>query len=799
MSRAGILTLILLFSLLFASRLTVAQDISQYQLHEPGAEEYLRFVAESIVDCGWEAAQSYSRNPWDLCAYILLTIEQNYRDELKTLPYDLLAQAFSALQPGLYWNTPGDIYLWHEALVLSWLRDNNIDLANPAVIGVADMWIQVQPRDFNADGVDEYLLQIQGTRFAGFFVLSRAEDGSYHQIPAWLPYHNGAVPYWDYQANELREIAFADFNADGLPEWFLAFEGASYRGEYLGQVFLFGWRDGEIKLLSTYLPYIPAFDTNANNLDDDTLQVGYLFKNLDSDPALELQSIELANDNWNCQQRTVLTYDWDANADSYIQLSDGLSRAETANCVMNDAENALYNHNYTAAAYLYNYALGLPFQNIESSSFNTELEPFIRLRLIEAYLLNREYEAANGLLDSIETEEMASEMLRQMRDILLSHRLAEPGETCTALYNFFESAIRDSFNYGFFQEKVGTQLIVGMQWEFHGDFMGAGNPANSAYAGCNVPGIIDPYLERELYPNQYSPLEYLEGSAFPISSHLQADFNGDGLLDWLIWYEANIPAVLFLNQGDSTAMIVSRASIEQPSDLVTTATVDLPQNAGTALVLFRANDSLPSYYGGFNCDSASVLGLVELWQYSSDNLIRLESTIWCDDYPSVNELFRQEGDESVFYQRGDQGEVIRYVWNPETGRYSLPATDTTASTQDTGSSSTQELTVSSQAIASNEELYLLTKDGFRDYYFRLDAQVQAAASIDEAIAILDAEINASYMDYPFPLQFWKARLLQEAGRDNEALAEYLAIYESSPESIRGRLAALYFEPIQTGA
>jgi hypothetical protein len=797
MSRAGILTLIFLFSVLFVSRLTVAQDISQYQLHEPVAEEYLRFVSGSIVACGWEPTQTYSRNPWDLCAYTLLTIEQNYRDELKSLPYDLLVQVFNALQPGLYWNTPGDIYLWHEALILSWLRDNNIDLRIQTELSISDMLIQVEPRDFNADGIDEYLLEIEGSRFATFFVLRREEDGSYRQIPAWLPYHNGAVPYWDYQANELREIAFGDFNADGLPEWFLAFDGASYRGEYLGQVFLLGWRDGELRSLSDSLPYIPFFDTNANNLHNDTLQEGYIFQNLDADSALELQSIEMTSDNWHCQQRRIRVYNWDASADSYIQLSDGLSRAETANCVMNDAENALFNQNYTAAAYLYNYAIGLPLEYLEASSFNAEFQEFMQLRLVQAYLLNREYETADLLLNTVETAEMASSMLNGMRDILLSHRLATPGETCTALYNFFESAISDSFNYGAFQEEIGTQLTVGMQWQFHGDFIGAGNPANPAYAGCNVPGIIDPYLERDFYPNQYSPIEYLEGSGFPIVEYFQADFNGDARLDWLIWYEANIPAVLFLNQGENTAMLVSRVWIDQPGEYVTAVTVDLPQNAGTALVLFRAIDGLPSYFGGFKCGSATVLGLVELWQYSGDTLMRLESRSWCDDYPSVNELFRQEGDENVLYLRDDYGELSRYVWNAETRRYGLPVTATAEATQELVIPNSQDYTAAEQVVASNEELYNLTKDGFQDYYFRLDQQIQQA-NPDEAIAILDAEINASYMDYPFPLQFWKARLLQEAGRDNEALTEYIAIYESSPESIWGKLAALYFESIHSG-
>ncbi|MBZ0310371.1 MAG: hypothetical protein K8I82_30195 [Anaerolineae bacterium] len=60
-------------------------------------------------------------------------------------------------------------------------------------------------------------------------------------------------------------------------------------------------------------------------------------------------------------------------------------------------------------------------------------------------------------------------------------------------------------------------------------------------------------------------------------------------------------------------------------------------------------------------------------------------------------------------------------------------------------------------------------------------------------AILDAEINAPYMTNPFHLQYWKALILQAANRPDEALAEYVTIYEAAPESAWGMLAALHIE------
>ncbi|MEO1165631.1 MAG: hypothetical protein AAFV98_17730 [Chloroflexota bacterium] len=70
--------------------------------------------------------------------------------------------------------------------------------------------------------------------------------------------------------------------------------------------------------------------------------------------------------------------------------------------------------------------------------------------------------------------------------------------------------------------------------------------------------------------------------------------------------------------------------------------------------------------------------------------------------------------------------------------------------------------------------------------------------IDEFLALSDDELMARenghiYPDLHVNLLYWRALTLEFMGNVDEALAQYIAIYESDPESAWGRLARLHFE------
>lgn len=766
--------------LLFAVAPASAQET--HRLREPDTTELLRFAAEN-VSCYWDSQwEPRSVSAWNLCGYLIDNLEQNYHtDELASLPYDVLVAAYDALEPGTEWSSPGRADLWHEALITAWLRDTNDgELEQTTEFTLGQMTINVNSRDFNADGIDEYFLEVKSRSFTGFFVFSRKSDNTYERIPVWLPYHDPNAPYFLEPANRLHEIAFEDFNADGLPEWVVAYDGASYSGTYLGSMFILGWRDGVLELLAAP-DEVPGFTARPVDLTDTDLPEGFIFENLDDDPALELRRIEITRDNWRCQQTDFTLLDWDQAAGWYIESEHNLERSATANCVIMDAENALFALNYTAAQYLYEYALTLPLEHSnyeDAAQFDAEMRQFMQLRLAQTLLLSGDYAAANALLDEIEMQEMASEMLRKMRDVLTAHRSEPPQQLCTALYNLFEEAARYSYYVYNFQEHIGTQLFIGRpEWS---------DAASPAFAGCNIPQIIDPFLARDFYIDRAAPDQQLGRIGVPVVDMLQADFDGDGDLDWLAWYEANVDAVLLMNPGDGERLTVpTRVDIERPGEFVSAETFHLPSDAGTAIILYRAAEGLPRYFGGYTCgEGVAVLGLLELWQYLDDELRRVESGAWCADRPSVRELVATVDGEDAFYMRGRQGEPVAYIWDAELTRYISSAPDQYSPYPH----------VTPQPTPSNEALY--HDETLTSYFTRLDQQVWEAPNLDTQLAIIDAELDAPYMDEPYALLFWKATLLKTAGRDREALTEYVTLANLAPDLWWGKLAALYFEPVE---
>ncbi|MBE0690608.1 MAG: hypothetical protein IH587_10860, partial [Anaerolineae bacterium] len=68
-------------------------------------------------------------------------------------------------------------------------------------------------------------------------------------------------------------------------------------------------------------------------------------------------------------------------------------------------------------------------------------------------------------------------------------------------------------------------------------------------------------------------------------------------------------------------------------------------------------------------------------------------------------------------------------------------------------------------------------------------EMDAALSASEAV--LDSPLVTPTSDFAFLARHYRALALEALGRPDEALAEYVAIYEAAPESGWGMLAALH--------
>ncbi|MEO1106000.1 MAG: hypothetical protein AAFW98_20090, partial [Pseudomonadota bacterium] len=62
---------------------------------------------------------------------------------------------------------------------------------------------------------------------------------------------------------------------------------------------------------------------------------------------------------------------------------------------------------------------------------------------------------------------------------------------------------------------------------------GAGNPADAAFAGCDMPTIVDQQFDREFHYflegyDILTPVERLQENGFILREAISEDFNGDG-------------------------------------------------------------------------------------------------------------------------------------------------------------------------------------------------------------------------------------------------------------------------------
>ncbi|MEO8613320.1 MAG: hypothetical protein ABI690_35845, partial [Chloroflexota bacterium] len=79
------------------------------------------------------------------------------------------------------------------------------------------------------------------------------------------------------------------------------------------------------------------------------------------------------------------------------------------------------------------------------------------------------------------------------------------------------------------------------------------------------------------------------------------------------------------------------------------------------------------------------------------------------------------------------------------------------------------------------------------------AQAIAEQRFDKAFTVVDEQLKHQVPDllplFANGLHYYRALALEALGQDDEALKEYVTIYEAAPESAWGRLARLHLEPL----
>ena len=366
-------------------------DTPAYRLRVPTVEEYLKTVIHIAEIRANEEQYSDWRN-WSTYSRINDIIFDRWRN-LTDYDFDLLSDTYTAMGigTGYFW----DRDIWSQYLIGAWLYENHIDLSTVDQLRFEDFFITVTARDFNDDGTAEYVLdEMKGAEVnrthcfyeaevVDYLVVSQQGD-DYQYIETHLPWtgrgdFGGPTNYGE--GGEV-ELLFEDINADGLPEWIVAYGGQTYGGPgsgYVntGRLYILAWRNGELAELAPRWNNDDSYRIDISYEEDAGAchgpiprDVTWEFINVDDDPALEILQHQDYLDNWYCESRETKVFDWDEENDRYefVEQGDDFFN-DTKQCAHRQAEEAMWSGDYPTAIDFYEY--GLTLASYESGYENT--------------------------------------------------------------------------------------------------------------------------------------------------------------------------------------------------------------------------------------------------------------------------------------------------------------------------------------------------------------------------------------------------------------------------------------------
>ena len=772
--------IIFAFLLLFIIVPTSAQDddSTEYRLREPSVEAYLSTIPQASSQWSDDVPLGFAKvrsNPLADIMSAEFGIRFNF-DEVSAQPFDQLLSAFQSLDRAYYSASSWDGVIWLESMLEAWLRETELDLDTNPDLQIDGFSVEVTPVDFNADGVNEYILALEIGSYSSLRVL-QVDEARFRLIDTPLGWHtyNYLPMMGEYIHDEIVEMA--DINADGLPEWLL-FSGLRANFQTCGRLKILSWRNGEL----------------VNIIEEGNLfcvPSPFEIENLDSDPALEIRQNDLDGDNWRCRWMLQQTLDW--NGEQYVLQNSETLIEDTLGCVMREAEQLLWENNAENAIPIYEAGLQLGFpeeQTTNNPVYYAELEQYAQIRLALAYALVGRVDEAINLLNTIQTEGIPSIALEQMVDAMLQAE-RNPLAMCVGAYNVFDE-YDDSF-HGYIYDYI--TIVIGRLDNIQG--MMDNYPPEAALAGCNAPPLIDALLAETTFSSSESPVAQLEALNIDVQQAQQFDLNNDGVDGWLVWTVARVEPLFFAPSGDDYRL--SRVEMSLTNDFTAFWVQSLPESDETIFVRQTFMDSTRSnqdwgYYDvpDHICvsDDNTYLrthGVVELWDFDGDTLQIMLSAPMC--HPRAQEdIFSDDGRELyasaiVLTGNGERYDEVIYQWDIDVQNYIPPEPIIEESIFVPVSDSTSPYT-DAYIFAELQRLRNAINNGsYAEVLVSLD---DLAENIDPSVDIIS--ING--------IRYYRALAYEYLNRPDEALAEYITIYESAPESAWGMLARLHLDIVE---
>ncbi|MBK8136699.1 MAG: hypothetical protein IPK52_12800 [Chloroflexi bacterium] len=318
---------LVLFAVIYAS-ITARDDTPR--LRVPTADEYVAVVAAIAADI--EQFPSYPASFFfDAVHDALFYLYPDTGD----IEFDALRERFYTAA-GVGDRDLVDRWRWVRQMVVAKITEDAIDLSQVEVLTFEDFYITVTPRDFDADGTDEFLLDIAKGKpvdrarenclqveVIAYLVAQPTAEG-YRFIDTNVDWRGHQ--YWGYSGLDggVAELGFEDINADGLPEWIVVAGGERVGGPGMGyanagSLIVLGWRAGGLThVVSTVRGEVSTVFFSVRDCNGPIpLDVTWDFTNIDDDDALEILQSQEFIDNWACQRTETKVFDWKPDEDRY--------------------------------------------------------------------------------------------------------------------------------------------------------------------------------------------------------------------------------------------------------------------------------------------------------------------------------------------------------------------------------------------------------------------------------------------------------------------------------------------------
>jgi hypothetical protein len=795
------------FSLLMAIVPVQAQE--GYRLRTPSAGEFLSLLTELAPLLTVDPSSAFFNDSLSKISGVLFYL---YPDVTETT-FETLLTAYTANEIGNRENVFRD--KWVQQMVEAWLSENLIDLSAVSVLRFEDFFIQVIPRDFDNDGVNEYVLDVAkgepvnrtqdsclSAELSAYFVVQQ-KDGGYQFIETGLPWKGYALNgRYSYSNGGMIELRFGDLNADELPEWVVVVGGETAGGPGMGYadgggLIILGWRNGQLEYLapSSYASDRPNrqmttdfFSTEGHCAGPFPAIVAWEFTNIDDDPALEILQSQQYIDNWSCSRTETRFFDWDASVDRYRYTETQTQYTEnTQNCVQRQAEEIMWTGDYAAAIPVFERALTLETDNLSSGEgFNYErsLNQYLRARLAFAYIMTGQGRLAERLLDELAREEIEEEPISKFIDILRSSRgnATSPLQLCVSAYNLFTT--------DFLNIRVG---FTGDERYYDN------NPYLPERIACDAPAMLQATLIAQPIPADIPPSDYLADLGITTVRSMETDMDGDGRSEWLVWPDVAGTELFFVPDGE--VYNVSYQTLDPYGYADDLREWPLPSGTDTAIALLRFKHGgigSPPWRFAYNyafgaegggppvCKDGTMPGEFSLWQAREGGLSRIFYIRQCvhqfeDILPNGQagrELrFRVAECIDLCNESREVEEVYEWDEGQQTYVRAFPPTPTMLETP----------TPFSTPTPSPYPQYYDVLDAFIERDFDAVVGMTSESLAVEPESNLDTQLGDKYL---------RALALEALNRSNEALAEYVAIYEAAPDSPWGQIAALHFERVE---